>query len=631
MKVVGDGRGIMKRHSFRGFFIVMLIMMVLSSCDKSRIKPQDITIKDVQSFLDLAKISPEPEKSEHLLSASALLIQQTHFLKAQDVLSRINPDYLSDLQRDDYYLYYGQTLQALQQTKAAFSLLDKIQYPEQHSIEWQISYRKTLSLVYLDQNNYYEAAKIRIELEDLLLDAEDVANNHQFIWQALGQIETDFLDIYRNDFNDATINGWLEVVELTKAYRLEPDKLVSAFELWRQRYPSHPANLQTPPELEGIIKATTYQPKRIALLLPLSGKLSNRGRMIRDGFLAAHYTQPWSQDVPHINLYDTHRFSDIGSVYHQAILDGAEFIVGPLTKSALSGIAALPSRTHPILALNRLDLENTEEFTPEYSLNELYQFGLPREDEAKQIALHAIEKGQTQALVLVPNSKGGEHIAKTFSETFESLEGKINEVKYFDSPKELKNIVRDLLNISRSDARKIALENQLGQEIFFVQRRRQDVDMIFLSASPEDARQIKPFFNFFFAQDLPVYAISSINDGSKNIHLNADLNGITFTDSPFFISNQTPLKALREQLSQDLPSIHSPFGRLFALGFDAYQIIPELNKLQSFNQYQFPGLTGTLMVNENGVISRKLSIAKFKEGSIHEIISEQASPQETHE
>ncbi len=594
--------------------LILLLSLTLASCGKQSTTSIKDSINNANYYLGLAKNSNQPQKSEYLLKAGVILAQKAQYLKAQETFSFIEPSYLSPIDKETYYLYYALSLQELSQTAAALTFFKQIQTPENHPIDWQVTYRKSLANAYLSDGNYYEAAKIRIELEDLLLTEEQLEENHEFIWRALNQINPEFLKLYQTDFSNPVVNGWLELAFITHKHEEQPNQLLTALNVWKQRFPLHPASSKMPSQLQQVANAKVYRPKQIALLLPLSGRLAAGGRMIRDGFLAAHYSNKTMADDTVIKVYDTAQSLSPMTPYEQAIEDGADFIVGPLTKEAVEAIANQEQLAVPQLSLNRLDA---------FSVNhpELYQFGLPIEDEARQIAKLAIEKQHETAIVLVPSNEQGDRILQAFSTVFEGLEGSIAEVQRYDDPKEIKSIIQRLLNIDLSENRNRRLEQILGTPLEFVQRRRQDADMVFIAASPTDARRIKPFLNFYYAQDLPVYAISRINPGSENTQLNSDLNGITFTDSPILISDDPKVRQLRNDLKEIVPSITSSFGRLFALGYDAYRLLPDLNILKAFQQYQQRGLSGLLSVNANGEIERTLSIAHFNQGVAREVVS----------
>jgi len=591
--------------------IIVLIALMLISCGTKRLGTTSASINDANSFLSMAKTSQQPEKSQYLLKAAVILAQKAQYLKAQETFSLIKLEYLNNQEQETYYLYYGLALQKLAQTQAALNLLQKIKSPSQHSIEWQIQYQSTLSDAYLSDGNYYEAAKIRVELEDLLMTEEAIKENHTYIWQALEQISEDFLKVYQTEFSDPSINGWLELSYLTRKNRQQPEQLLKAIETWRQRYPLHPANSQMPEELELVASAKIYKPKQVALLLPLSGRLANGGRMIRDGFFAAHYQAMTAGDLV-IKVYDTAMSLSPLTPYQNAIDEGADFIVGPLTKEAVDEIAQQENHPIPQLSLNLS--EKVLSLPQEY-----YQFGLPVEDEARQIATLAITKKRETAIVLAPNNEQGQRTVQAFREVFEQLDGQIAEVQWFDDPRNIKELVQQLLNVDNSEMRAKRLQQILGTPLEFVQRRRQDADMVFLAASPTDARRIKPFLNYYFAQDLPVYSISRINSGDNEPSLNSDLNGIVFTDSPLMISSDPSMKQLREDLKTISPGVSSSLGRLFALGFDAYNLISDLNVLKAINTFSKDGLSGRLNVDAQGKVTRTLSVAKFQNGIAREI------------
>ena len=219
---------------------ISLFILILLGCAHGpgrKGKLSSITQNDANYYLSLAQSSAQPDKSTYLLKAGEILIHQQEYLKAQETLSYVKPAVLSELQKENYYLFYGHALQQLKQTQAALDFLDRIQRPEQHPIEWQLFYRRTLSEAFLNDGNYYEAARIRIEMEDLLLSPEEVAENHQFIWNTISQITPEFLAVYKNDFNDPKINGWLEIAQIVRRYQNHPDQLLAALDQWKLRYP----------------------------------------------------------------------------------------------------------------------------------------------------------------------------------------------------------------------------------------------------------------------------------------------------------------------------------------------------------------------------------------------------------
>src|SRR5690606_14255039 len=70
-------------------------------------------------------------------------------------------------------------------------------------------------------------------------------------------------------------------------------------------------------------------PRRLAVLLPLSGPLATAAAPVRDGLLAGYYAE--SRQRPEVVFYDT-AGSEAGalSAYARAVAEGSDFVVGPL-------------------------------------------------------------------------------------------------------------------------------------------------------------------------------------------------------------------------------------------------------------------------------------------------------------
>ena len=150
-----------------------------------------------------------------------------------------------------------------------------------------------------------------------------------------------------------------------------------------------------------------------------------------------------------------------------------------------------------------------------------------------------------------------------------------------------------------------------------IPRRRKDIDFIFLISNPAQARQIKPTLAFYYAENIPVYALPSIYNGYDNPEANLDLNGIVFVDAPWMIYNQPRNKKV---LDQWLPEDQGILQRLRALGADAFSLYPQLELLDSNNLQAIKGATGELKIDNYGQIHRTLTPAVFRKGLVDILI-----------
>jgi len=95
-------------------------------------------------------------------------------------------------------------------------------------------------------------------------------------------------------------------------------------------------------------------PVHVALLLPATGRVAVASAAVRDGFFAAFFHAPVSQEQrPTIKVYDTGGTAGGAlSAYQQAVADGASLVVGPLSRGAVGSLFSQASLPVPVLALN---------------------------------------------------------------------------------------------------------------------------------------------------------------------------------------------------------------------------------------------------------------------------------------
>ena len=243
----------------------------------------------------------------------------------------------------------------------------------------------------------------------------------------------------------------------------------------------------------------------------------------------------------------------------------------------------------------------------------LYQFGLRPEDEAVQIADFALAEGRHHALVLVPDTEWGYRLQTAFSKRFEALGGHVvGSGIYPARSNDYSPAITNLLNLTTSNQRKSVLQQVIKEQVKFEARRRQDVDMIFIAANSRQARSIKPQLKFHHAHDLPVYATSSISSSNSTPEEDRDLNEIKFVDIPWMLDNRNNPDF--QQVSQYWPYESQRFGRFFALGIDAYRMIPSLRRLMINPEEQLQHHTGLLSVDQDGRVKRSLLMATYVNG-----------------
>lgn len=349
------------------------------------------------------------------------------------------------------------------------------------------------------------------------------------------------------------------------------------------------------------------QHEKIALLLPLHGAYSGPGIAIRNGFLAAYYAELQQSNQPiTVKVYDTSKGKDIRKLYAEAVAEGAQIIIGPLKKTNVKLLAGRGRISVPTIALNFTQAD----FRPPALL---FEFGISPLNEAVQVATKASQQNLSKALIIAPKAPWGQNIADAFSNRFQQSGGKIIDSLYFQPNQKLRYAIRELLQVDQSQARGKSLEKSLGENLTFVPQRRKDIDMIFLVAPANMARQIIPLLRFYYAGNLPVYATAMIYKGTPNRGYYNDMNGVKFTDIPWIYQNNHT-SPIQTNIANYWPKSYHNNARLYALGLDAFMLSQNLKRLPSSPNNGMPGRTGQLFLGNNNWIVHKFIWAQFKNG-----------------
>ncbi len=454
--------------------------------------------------------------------------------------------------------------------------------------------------------NHLETSREYILHELYLDDAEQIKNVQLAIWQSLSLLTPQALRQLRVQPPPDALSGWMELVEISKDYNMTPQEVQRRIATWRKRYIGHPAGEAVLQMLIERSRELAQRPASIGLLLPLSGRFAAAGRAIQEGLFAAYYQDPQHASIT-LRIYDIgDRPEEMETAYEKAVDEGAEFIIGPLDKSATARLAERGSLPVPTLALNYAQPSNNDH---------LYQFSLAPEDEAREVADRAWQDGYTHAALMLPQSSMGDRLASAFKTRWMELGGTIgSESRYQSSNNDFSIPIKNLLNINDSEFRKRRVNQLVSGKLEFTPRRRQDIDFVFLAAFPRQTRLIRPQLKFHRAKDLPILATSHIYQGQINRNADRDMDDITFCDMPWTLDAPSSLQNFRRKNTKEFKKHRGELQRLVALGVDAYRLVPLLPMLESHPFEHYRGETGKLSVNKNGRIERKLFWAQFTRG-----------------
>lgn len=449
-------------------------------------------------------------------------------------------------------------------------------------------------LLDLDES-YLESARVGVQLMKLAPEV-DQAGLKRSIWLDLKRCSAEQLVAAQAEATDEVWRGWLALAAIENS---NIQALATQLVNWQGNYPQHPASDPLPGGLQYLLLAPA-EPVRVTLLLPLSGRLAPAGKAVRDGYLASYYRARQSGEAQAtLQLIDSDLFGSATEAYNQAALQGAELIVGPLSKNAVAELASMTQRNVPVIALNRID--EAAAAAPAA----LVQMSLSPEDEARQLARRAFGGGARRALLLHPTGVWGDKVAVAFERQWRKLGGSVAKRMAYSGKDEYSDSVKAGLGIAESEQRQRQLRDMLAANVAFTPRRRQDVDaIIMLSRTPVEARAIKPLLAFHYAGALPVYAMSNIHGGIHN-ERDRDLNGTQITEIPWLLGSDPGLKQVLAASSSH------QYARLHALGTDAYHLQSRLQQLQAGPDALIKGNTGLLTLNPKLQIEREVPAAVF--------------------
>ncbi|MGH8495339.1 MAG: penicillin-binding protein activator [Gammaproteobacteria bacterium] len=458
--------------------------------------------------------------------------------------------------------------------------------------------------------------EVLVEREAWLESRDDVLDNHRLIWNSMLESRAEDLPP-ETAAEDPVIAGWLSLGQAAFTAGRNASAFREQLEGWRETHPDHPAGDALLQDILRSVRTVMRYPQQVALLLPLSGREAAAASALRDGFLAAWFTHESEAARPRVQVYDVAE-RNAKSVYSQAVLDGADFIVGPLTKTSVQEVVEIAGEV-PTLVLNYLPEENETAPPPMF-----FQFALAPEDEARQAAARALADGHRRAIAFVPNNDWGFRVLRSFAGELESEGGVLLDFRAYDTgASDFSEPIVKLLGLDMSLERHARLAAELGVPLAFQPQPREDIDFLFLATTADHARLIRPQLRFHFAANLPVYSTSAAYDPARES--DSDLNGIMFADMPWTISPDAGSRELQETLKNFWPARADRWARLYAMGYDAYRLVPLLHGEADPLRGTMPGLTGVLSMDERGRIHRDLEWAQFRGGKPQELATVEAT------
>ncbi len=318
-------------------------------------------------------------------------------------------------------------------------------------------------------------------------------------------------------------------------------------------------------------------PLKLAVLLPLSGPLSAAASPVRDGLLAGYYGETRAR--PPLDFIDTAGPGGIAAACTAATAAGADFIIGPLGREQVDTLFTTPECSLPALALNRGDQPVPAGHA---------SFSLAPEDDGIAAADYLSNLEKRNALVIASSDDNALRAAQAFRNRFAADGGAVVQtLGVVDNPGDM--------------------NAALGA---FADKH---VDAIFLAVRGNTARLLIPQLAIAGLGGATRVATSQLLANTGKPGDDAALDGTVFpTDA--WTSRGTPGLPPASLLDDTLPTARGGAARLFAFGFDAWQLSAYLDKLLQTPGASIAGATGTLGLDASGSVQRTPAWSMFSGG-----------------
>ena len=558
-----------------------------------------------RNYVARARQALPPEQDRYRLAAAAALLRAGRSAEAREQLEQLDPQTLSPGLAMQRRLLNARIALAGQRPNRAMRELNALDIYTGLEPARLAEYFALRARAEQARGNPLAAVRNFAVRTKYLRTPPARRTNQQNLWRVLTDVDPAQLQSERDITHDPVLRGWLELALLEQRY-LTGAGLTTALANWRSRNARHPGKEFLSSRYGVARGASAAPPRTLALLLPISSRFSQQASAVYDALMAMHRADS-RPDRPTVVLYDIGDDPMLAPAYYRRALDeGAQLVVGPLGRDAVAQVVSAGA-DRPTLLLSDTGMGRL----PPH----LNQFSLSAEGEARQAAERAYLDGYRRAAVLFPLNKQGQRMEKAFADRWRELGAEIVESQgYLTTETDYSYTIKRLLNINDSETRRRLLTATLNARVKFEPRRRQDVDLIFLPAGARDGRLLGPQIRFHRALDVPMYSTSRIYSGTPAPRVDADLNGILFGDMPWLLSQRGRIQTLRQQVQGAWPNKGTALDRLYGFGIDAYRLALEMRRLRDNPFQELSGVTGTLRVNQDGRVQRRLRWARFRKG-----------------
>ena len=321
-------------------------------------------------------------------------------------------------------------------------------------------------------------------------------------------------------------------------------------------------------------------PNQLAVLLPLSGNSAGAGIAVRDGFLSQYYAE--NRRRPRVQFYDTLGSAEgAKNAALKAVAEGAQMIVGPLTRDEVNAVSNQAEVTVPVLFLNR-----GQNSPAPGNLS----FALSPDEEGWISADRFANRNQMSAIIFTQRDDTAQRTVAAFKDQYKIRGGQIIAEHLVEG---------EAVDLPAKITALLASNNA-------------NTSAIYIALKAPQARALMTQIKISSLASAPKLAASLILNGASASQ-DTVLDGIEMPELPWLLNQYSGL-ANADSISKSMPSIRGPAQRLFAFGADAWQLSAYLDRLQKDAGFTLAGATGNLRIDSMGNVQRDPAWAVFSGG-----------------
>ena len=558
------------------------------------------------TFLERALNAKSSQAQQLFLASAQRFLQTTRLEEAKVVLNRAQFQSAESWIVRQHTLMQAALALAEKDLSKTQRLLARAENAELDNSQWLLLNDLKLQSLFAEEKHVEALSLInRLSLNGRTDSDVDILRHRVF--NTLSMLSFDELGLLKQQPGMTKDNiAWIDLAQVSSDAAWQLEALRRDLDNWSADYPGHRATAIAT-ALRPVLCASP-NPASIALLLPMTSPFSKAASAFHDGFMHLHDgDHPASR--PLVSLYDFGEDTDtIGDVYRTAIEAGADLVIGPLGRDAVSNLMTHSTLTVPTLLLGS---DNTQKAPNAFSVD------LSRRSEAQSLVAHARSRGLKHALVLYTLTKATKAAADAATQAWQDQGGVITDNVIVDSTRsDFSEMISRMLGLSQAEEQTKILQSVLTDAlpVTILPRIRQDLDVIFLFVDQNTARMLKPQIDFHHAGKLPIYSQNTVLTGTPNPVNDLDLEGILFSDMPWFVRRTGRFERSAETLTGTARYQGSGSDRLFALGMDAYRLGCQIPKSRANSAWRYAGASGTFSLQEDGIIRRQPDWVIFRQG-----------------